>query len=741
LTLKAFSNFQAQKRANDSLLNVVCLFVLIALWALFHYRVLFLGHAFVMQDASWFFYPLWKWGAEVWKQGWIPLWNPDAAFGTPFLADPEMGAWYPPLRFFYFFFPPIPAFNLVILFHHLSALLGFWVFAKNRGFSPPAALAGALAFGFPISAVCFTWDPAMLLSFSWMPWVFWASDNLLKGRRGALLGFSFCLAMQLASGYPVFCYLTLIALGLEWLAKAVKEKAYAKPNRPYWMKRSALGVFAMGLAGGFNLAWGLPFLEFKDLSNLGRRLEMPQSLPLESLATWLNPFFGGHPLHHFTPIPYWLSSFYMGIPVLAALLWGLGKGKFQRFSWALFFIWVILAMGSTLVMGDWARRLVPFYAWVARSGYLLVLVFFAGAILAMESFARLVEDKTKGGVDWGWLSLTTALFLFAFMFDTPLDLWPAWGAMLFCLIAAFKGYIPTPARWSCLLFSIVLSLGPADKSVNLTTPLGYYENNPRILGKMPLPGRIYLSPQAADSYGAISGPSVGAAYENLKQDLVPNYPLAYGREEVSYMNPLFLNSFLRWYLWTGQSPSEGVMNYLNVSYFVGSDPFLAWKPPPEEEGKVYVRENKKPLPKWFSVRNTLPEKSWEEAKLTIQGPDFDFSKISYLRDFGKPLQWSGRPVKEISRTPNDVELQVEGEGPALLASSETAYPGWQIKIGQETRPPETVNFDFRGVILKAGEKQATVVYNPMTFRFGCFISLLVCGIWVGMVFKLGLLRR
>src|ERR1700690_1485783 len=78
--------------------------ILLVLWAAYYYRILFLGHTVVLLDSSRFFYPLWKWGAGVWRQGLIPLWNPDAGFGTPYLADPQMAAWYPPQFFFYSLF-------------------------------------------------------------------------------------------------------------------------------------------------------------------------------------------------------------------------------------------------------------------------------------------------------------------------------------------------------------------------------------------------------------------------------------------------------------------------------------------------------------------------------------------------------------------------------------------------------------------------------------------------------------
>jgi len=169
--------------------DLIYLGVLFVLWVLFQYRLLFLGHTEVLLDSSRFFYPLWKWGADVWRGGVIPLWNPNTAFGTPYLADPRMAAWYPPLFFFYSLFPPTSAFTALILGHHLWALLGFFLFARNRGFSHWVALGGCLVFGFSFNAVSLSWIPSMLFVFSWIPWTFLTADRLREGKKVPACGF------------------------------------------------------------------------------------------------------------------------------------------------------------------------------------------------------------------------------------------------------------------------------------------------------------------------------------------------------------------------------------------------------------------------------------------------------------------------------------------------------------------------------------------------------------------------
>ena len=702
------------KRTKDQILSLL---VLAGLWAYFHHQVLFQGQTFVLEDSSRFFFPLWKWGSDVLHQGLIPLWNPDAGMGTPYLADPEMAVWYPPLRLFYFLFSPVTAFNFAIVGHHLLGMVGFWAYARQRGASCWASLAGALLFGFPAAVVCFTWDPVMLLAYAWVPWIFLARERLGKGRVGAPLGFSFCLAMQMAAGYPLFCYLTLLALALEWV---LRSKGRLKEM---WGAYTGWLVLGAGLALVFNLSWGLPFIEFKGLSNIDRRLGMFQSLPLESLMTWLEPFHSGHPLHRSGPIPYWLSTFFMGIPALTAMVWGAFKRKVEVISLGLFFLFTVLAMGSTLVLGDGVRWLVPFYHWVARSGYLLILVFFYAARSSVEALAGLVEGKAEGKVEWGWALLTLLFFLWAFGAGTPTDLASAWVACALCLCAAFKDFFPPGARWAFLLCAIVLSLGPADQNLNFTMERGFYEDSPPILEKMRAPGRIYQSPKVTDSYGVLSATSIGGAYGHLKEALAPDFPLAFGREELSFVNPLMLDFYLRCYLWEGEGPPQKVLDYLGVSYSM------------DEAGKLSVDPGA--YPKWFSVRIAGPLRLSKESRaFPYLLPDDlrNNCQVSHSSAYG---EYSPREVSETFRGPGHIGLMAKGKGRALLVSSETAYPGWRAAVKGEPRPVEVVNGGFRGAVLNDGEEEVSLSYQPTSFKLGCFLSLLVCGLWLGLALKWG----
>lgn len=320
---------------------------LAALTAIFYWKVLF-GHSiFVFVDASRFFYPLWKWGGEALRQGWIPLWNPDAQFGTPFFADPQMAYAYPPVPILYAFFDPTTAFAALIILHHFWALVGFWLFARSEGFSFGTAFWGSLVFGFSLHLVCSSWTPPALMAISWIPWVFLGLLKLYKGQKGAFLYLSLVWAFQAASGYPVLVYLTFLAVVLHWGWKALWPAGERR--------KISLGFVSLAMGAGllaiiYNLAWGLPFAEFFKLSNYQGGAGRFQDPGLEDLATSLNAFVQGHPIgDNYHGPHYWVSTFFMGLPPVILLVWGALKGAYRKTSWGIGLL--ILGLSTGLAGG------------------------------------------------------------------------------------------------------------------------------------------------------------------------------------------------------------------------------------------------------------------------------------------------------------------------------------------------------------------------------------------------------
>src|SRR5262245_28254034 len=88
-----------------------------------------------------------KYFADHVRQGSLPFWTPYLFSGFPFLADPQVGAWYP-LNWPFFLVGITPrAIQVQLSLHALLAIVGAYLLILRMIASKSAALAGALCYG------------------------------------------------------------------------------------------------------------------------------------------------------------------------------------------------------------------------------------------------------------------------------------------------------------------------------------------------------------------------------------------------------------------------------------------------------------------------------------------------------------------------------------------------------------------------------------------------------------------
>ncbi|MEW5987185.1 MAG: hypothetical protein AB1791_11165, partial [Chloroflexota bacterium] len=71
------------------------LLALVGLILLFFHRLAFTNLILARGDTFLYFYPYWQAAAEALRAGRVPLWNPDLFMGAPFLANSQVGFFYP----------------------------------------------------------------------------------------------------------------------------------------------------------------------------------------------------------------------------------------------------------------------------------------------------------------------------------------------------------------------------------------------------------------------------------------------------------------------------------------------------------------------------------------------------------------------------------------------------------------------------------------------------------------------
>jgi uncharacterized membrane protein YfhO len=74
--------------------------------------------------------------------------------------------------------------------------------------------------------------------------------------------------------------------------------------------------------------------------------------------------------------------------------------------------------------------------------------------------------------------------------------------------------------------------------------------------------------------------------------------------------------------------------------------------------------------------------------------------------------------------PNEIQLRVQSNRAGYLVITDTWYPGWIAREGQEQRDVIKAYGTFRAVELGAGVHTLTLAFIPLSFRLGIYLSTL-----------------
>lgn len=334
-TLRMFlSSDRRQRRAPVA---AVVLFVLLVL--AFFRKMAFSGLILARGDTFLYFYPYWDMASQALREGRVPLWNDHIFMGAPFVANSQVGFFYP-LNWPLWLLLPVPyAVSASIILHIIIAGWGMFVLARRAlRASVVAALMAAAVFALGGYLTAQVEHVNQLQGLAWMPWLFvvlgvGGNPERRQVAQRILWG-SLIIALQLLAGHTQSLFISLVGLVIFRVANLVAveriENGKAGRERTGFLSPLAavLGVIvvaavvAMGLAA-VQLA---PTLELMQLS--GRE----GGLPLNEAVS-----FSLHPLL-----------------VAQALLPGPGMGQFTEYIAALPLTVLLLAF-----LGAWHWRRMP----------------------------------------------------------------------------------------------------------------------------------------------------------------------------------------------------------------------------------------------------------------------------------------------------------------------------------------------------------------------------------------------
>jgi len=117
---------------------------------IFYWTPLTSADASIQWDAVDVHYSSQKYFADRVTGGALPFWTPYIFCGFPFLADLQVGAFYPPNWPFFLAGVTPRGIQMELMLHALLACFGAFLLARKVLGSPPAALASAFLYGLSV---------------------------------------------------------------------------------------------------------------------------------------------------------------------------------------------------------------------------------------------------------------------------------------------------------------------------------------------------------------------------------------------------------------------------------------------------------------------------------------------------------------------------------------------------------------------------------------------------------------
>ncbi|MHA2620818.1 MAG: hypothetical protein V2G42_03690 [bacterium JZ-2024 1] len=672
--------------------------------------IFFRGEVLYDHDLTHIYYPMYLYSIRSVSQGQIPFWNPLVRLGTPHIAHPESGFFYP-LWLGGLLFPPDLWFQFLILFHFVFGGIGFYLWARSLQLGPPASFFGALIFElngfwlakyFYFSAVC---------TVAWIPWVF-RFAYLAFTHPGPLnrAFFVACLSLQFFSGHTQIWVYSTCALSLFVLILAPRQHLL----RFFGDLLAVAGIVAIQT---------LPSLELVNQTErayvTSEYLVVPSaSLRLYSLLINLFPF-----LFRYFPESEEHAS-YIGLVALVLAFAGIRliRRSHPRLLLALgipAILSIIYALGPAFFFNFYQTRIFPFSNFLHPVRALIVLVFVLASLSAF-AFHNIPHLHRR--------PFTARLLIFVTLVE------------LLLYDARFLRFVPRSYYLDTPEF-IRLLPSPAFQGDYRTHYIQPYFPSPR------------HAPLTYSEDSAIRATPISRAFISARFSLP--FPGPFGGGAFTLKSARLLTN--------PEFGSPSVMNLLGIKYLI-RDRNSPVKPPPFvhklREGQFYeIYENPSALPRVFLAKRfeIVPNAHKQRIRNKLRRGEIDpvlaqrileqFPIGALTRDAWDPAetalteqlppsQWTLKddlPTGSLSlmdARPGLFVVQTETGAPRVLVIMEPFYPGWSASVDGNPAPVIPVNAAGKAVPVPPGSHTIRVFYQPRPFVYGAFIALATTSLWL-----------
>lgn len=690
---------------------------------------------------------------EQLKTGETPLWNPYNFSGAPLLANFQSSPYYP-LNIFYFFFPPVVAWTILVILQIQLSLWFTYLYARKLSVSPVASWFAGISYAASAYMIVIVEYNTIGHVIAWFPAVL-LSIEFLKEKRKPLWLFLYIFALTSAAlaGHPqVFAYL----LFATWIYSFIRTK-----------NAFFLCIFSL-LSLGISAIQYLPGIEL--IKHAARSAHNPSELidkllikPWQLLMLPFPNIFGNPATRN-----YWPSDTYAGkvtsiglVPLffIPALL------RIRKNPLVILFLSIIAVVLLFATVNPITKVLanITIPLWSTSNPTLMIfLMSFAlsiGCALGIDAWT--LEKHSLG-------RLRNRIFLVVIGFTIAILLTfnraVIYGFILaLAILVAFTVAIRKP-KFMHLALLFLLLVHMADLFIqfhkfNPMVPSSYvYPPAPVIeflkqkkdLSRVWGYGNAHLTPNLATQLRLYSSDGYDPLYPRWYGEFINGSK--YGSiAEASRSDAMIVPGFGEFDLSTNTNRLR-VLDALGVRYILDRTENASTMKtfPPSRFLLIYEQDGWKVFENLLAAHRTFIAQSIEtyegkeEFSQAFFRPEFDPTKTVLVEkmanlSLSKP---QGGTAEILSYTPNEITIQSQTTTDSLLFLSDTYYPGWLATIdGKETKIIKA-NYAFRSVIVPAGNHVVTFRYEPNSFRLGKIITIvsvilaIVIVLWTKNIFGL-----
>jgi hypothetical protein len=708
------------------------------------------GERFFWEDFVEQFYPMQVFAVRHWARAVLPFWNPYTFCGMPFLADPQVGFFYPPhwlLGMVMLLEGTLPVWwvQLVVIAHFVVAQWGAYALCRAVGASTAGAVVAGIGYGLSGVLTHHVIHPMIVYHLSWLPWVLLLLWRALRERSwwwavwsGMLLG------MSLHAGHPqtvLYEYVLLLAF-VGWTVFAqlrARELGAAEA-----LLQGVRGITPLAIGVGL---FAVQLLSTQELAQLSERAEgaglewaAEVSLMPQQLVTLVVPRFFGSTLppgERHVPLylegtryyHYWETAFYIGVGTLLLALVGI-PGRWRTPQGAFWLVAVLVAL--VFAFGKYAPLFpllyeLPGFRLFRVPPRALFVVALGLCIFAAWGFDELWQQPRRhlsrllwAGTPLAAIALMTATGTLPALLSTPAP-WieqvrseGATALWLFLLafgvaLLLWRGWLP-PAVAAVMLAVVV--------AVDLTiahAPFTRSRQDPERLLQMPQQLKAMLQPKPPQELFRVS----------MRDD----FGMAMLRNQGMLDSILLFEGYNQLRLERRNPPmptAEATFDLLSIRYRIALD---------TPTRQMYFRQRPSAF-SWAWMRYRAQVVPSESTEVVLRSGAVDPHREVLLEE-PPPLQLSGAEPQEVAHRLRCLQYEhnwqrweVETAQPGLLCLSEIWYPAWRARVDGAPVPVLRAYHSLRALPVPAGRHVVELFYDSAAFRRGAWVSAITAALCV-----------